>query len=216
MTVINSNATNYLGNGYYQLGSQQNSATPAASTTLAAALQAAEQPSGFSSAYQLNLSSDASDYLSGLLSGNSGGATSTDLTAAASTAPSNFTLSPTEQNQLATIIEKYKDAPQTQAFNQIQDDLKKAELDPDSLAAKAQVKNFNATSILIGFLSGTTNPDNSLADPSTASSQYDAAKSNYLQKIQTMWQNISTTGTAATDTVSGAASDDGAAATAGA
>jgi hypothetical protein len=195
MTVINNN---YLKSGYYQLGSQQNTATPSAPTTLSQALDQVDQSSGFaSSAYQLNLSANASSYLSSLLSANP---STSNPAAINNSVPDNFVLTKEQQTELAAIIEKYKDAPQTQeTFNQIQDDLKKAGLDPDRLAAKEQAASFNPTAVLISILSGNASTDTNPTDPKDIAAQYDAQKSNYLKKITSIWQSISTTGSAVTD-----------------
>lgn len=191
MTIISSN---YLSNGYYQLGSQQNTTT--APTTLAAALQQQSDQSSSSSdsAYQLNLSSDANDYLNSLLSATN--QSNSDSTNSADSIPDNFVLTPDQQNQLTAIIEKYKDVPQTQdTFNQIQDDLKKAGLDPDTLAAKEQVKNFNPTNVLLAILSGKSSSDINPTDPQELQAKYNSQKTNYLQQITDLWQKSSTTGT---------------------
>ena len=194
MTVINSN---YLNNGYYQLGSQQNTAT-SAPTTLSQALQEADQSSGFaSSAYQLNLSDNANSYLSSLLSANP---SSSNPASTNNSVPDNFVLTKEQQTQLTAIIEKYKDAPQTQeTFKKIQDDLKKADLDPDMLAAKEQASSFNPTAVLISILSGNATKDANPSDPKQIAAQYDTQKTNYLKKITSLWQSISTTGSATTD-----------------
>ena len=193
MTIINSN---YSSGGYYQLGSQQNTSTSAPLTLAAALQQQTDQSSSNSadSAYQLNLSSDANDYLNSLLGAtNQGNSNSTNT---ADSIPDNFVLSPAQKEQLSSIIQKYKDAPQTQdTFNHIQDDLKKAGLDPDTLAAKEQATSFNPTQVLIAILSGKSSSDINPTDPQEIQAKYDKQKSNYLQQVATMWKNISTTGT---------------------
>jgi hypothetical protein len=186
MTIINSN---YSSNGYYQLGSQQNTAaTTTGPTSLAEALQAIDNKSG-DSAYELNLSSDANDYLQSLLEATN---TQSSGTNSADSIPDNFTLTPDQQNKLISILDKYKDAPQTQeTFNQIQDDLKQAGLDPDTLAAKEQANNFNPTAVLIAIMSGQSSTDTNPTDPQQIQSKYNTLKSNYLQQVAEMWEKRS-------------------------
>ena len=174
--TINTSYNSYASGGYYQLGSQSS----AAADTIASAnktTNAAAEAAGFSSAYLLDLSPGASSYLNGI--GNN-----------AAQPGSDFVLTSEQQDQVIDILKKYQDAPQTQeTFNQIQDDLRQAGLDPDRLAALKQASSFNPTQVFMDILSGKTDESETM-DPNAISQQMETQKSNYLQKIISLWKGM--------------------------
>ena len=185
MTSINSTASN----AYYQLLNQNSTAQTGTVTSLADALSASADDgssSTDSSAYLMDLSPAAQAYLS-----SNSTATATSAAATSSTDSSTgFTLSETQQKQVDAILEKYKDAPYTQAtFNQIQSDLKSAGLGTDALSAQDQIKSFNSTQVLIGYLDGS---DTSTTPVQTAADEQTKA-TNFTQDLLSQWKNISTT-----------------------
>lgn len=197
MSTVNSSYANGL---YYSLSGQSGST---ASTEPLSLAQMLGQNSGTSSdsslgAYTLDLSPAAQSYLS---TGN--------LPSVVTTQGDSFTLSDKQQQEIAAILAKYKDAPQTQdTFNQIQDDLTAAHLGPDQLALQDKIKSFNATQVLIDALAGKSSD---LATSSvTPDSDEDTKSSNYMKQIIAQWKSISTAGTdgttaAASDTTSAGA-----------
>ena len=140
--------------------------------------------SSSSDAFLLNLSPDAQNYLSSLSSGTSSTGTSS--------ASDSFTLSSTQQAQLTAIIDKYKDAPYTQAtFDDLQNDLESAGLGPDQLNAEQDMNSLNPTEMLLDALNGTTPTDqSSFTDVSSGNS---TRASNYIDSILSQWQSVSTT-----------------------
>lgn len=168
-----STSLNQLKNGYYSL-SQSGSTTVTTATTNAAKTAAASAANENLSAYLLDLSPQARDYL------NSN---------AVSAVSAGFTLSEPQQNMLDTILQKYKDQPYTQdTFNQIQNDLQQAGLSPDQLAAQQQVKDFSPTQVLIDALSGNkASADNGLQNDE---SKYDQQKQNFVKGLVDKFKKI--------------------------
>jgi hypothetical protein len=180
MTSINTSAN------YYPLTNQQSGASnnSAANPTLSLlnALQGSpgNSASTNSDSYILNLSPAAQQ----LLSGNTSSSTSGN-------GNGNFILSSAEQKAVTAILAKYATAPQTQdTFNKIQDDLKAAGLDPNTLAQKDKINSFNPTETLINALNG-NNPDLLNNQNSSTDSTEQTKSSNYLQNIVKQWQNLS-------------------------
>lgn len=128
-------------------------------------------------AYSLNLSQQAQSLLNG----------------GASSSSANFTLTSAQQTTISNILEKYKNAPFTQAtFNEIQDDLQSAGVSADQLIAQDETSSFNPTDDLINALNGNYN----VTTPATTASSEQTKASNYLQSIVKEWQSISTTASA--------------------
>lgn len=185
-----STITNTPQNAYTSLANSSTSGNSGSSaTTLAEALSSLTSPAKTASSpatnsYLLDLSEAAQTYL------NKYG-THTNSTAKAS-GNENFLLTDAQAKQLQSIVEKYADAPYTQeTFDQLQDDLEDAGLSPDILAAKDQARNVNPTQFLLDALAGKT----SISDLTNGSQQevLKAKKENYMEKVQSMWESISTT-----------------------
>ena len=178
-----------LSNAYYQLptstsGTGTNAASTAAlpsSVSVAQLLLQAENPSQSGNGLDsISLSPQAQSYLDSYNS---------------SSASSSFLLSGSQQQQITQILEKYKDAPQTQdTFNQIQNDLKAAGLSPDQLIGKDLSQSFNPEMDLLDGLNGIS----AAAAPSIASEQTKAT--NFINQIYSQWQAISTQSAAAATT----------------
>jgi hypothetical protein len=207
-----SSINNLLNSGYYQLGGSSSGANTAAANpaSLAQALSASTgtSSSSGSAAYLLNISPQAQQYLNGLN-------TSTAAPSAISSGATNsgFTLTPDEKDTIATILAKYKDAPQTQAtFNQIQDALSAVGLGANQLAQKDQIKNFSSTELLVADLNG--NYDDAKAMVAGNSTAEQGKASSYIQQIASQWKNLASSSTAAdaapADAVSAASSSGGA------
>lgn len=178
MTTINPYTSSY----YSLLGNSQaqtTETTPAASTT---ADTPATTPS-LSSAYSLDLSPQAQNYLNqSMATGSTNG---------------SFVLSQADEQKISDILDKYKDAPFTQdTYNKILADLKEAGLAPDQLAAKDEVKTFNATQTLLDALNGKDTP---ITTPASAQEESQKKASNYVQGILQDWKSISTQVPAADD-----------------
>ena len=192
--------------GYYQLS---NNATSSGSNTptdsLLAALNATSGANSSansaisSSAYLLNLSPQAQQYMSSSSGSSSSSGVSSAISALNGTSgSSSFVLTTQQQQTITNIITKYKNAPYTQAtFNQIQNDLNSAGLGTNQLSGKDKAQNFNATSLLIDDLNGNSSAATAMTSPDETSKS-----SNYMQQILSQWQTISgNTGTpAATNT----------------
>lgn len=134
---------------------------------------------GSSNAYDLTLSAQAQQLLAGYSASS------------ASSESGSFLLTQEQQDTIASIVQKYKDAPFTQeTFESLQQDLQAAGLSAQTLAVKDQVNGFNPTSVLIQAMSGTS-------DASTQSlTSADAEQSKmqkYLQAIVNQWQSVSST-----------------------
>lgn len=175
---------------YYQLFGQQSSATNTTSASLtqslADALDALSSSGSGSGAYSLNLSPAAQALMNG---GSSGSGTGSSTT---------FTLTSAQQADIKTILEKYKDAPYTQAtFDSIQSDLSAAGLGAPQLSAEDQVNSFNSTDVFLSALSGNYS---SLNTPSQSATSEQTKTANYMNDIISAWQSISTTYSASADT----------------
>lgn len=178
---INTNYNYSKSGSYYQLASEKGS-TNNLTTEQKDALKKIEEATGYSSSYVLDLSKDANDFLSNNTNNSS------------SNNDDTFILSKSQQKKLNAILEKYKDAPQTQeTFNTIQDDLKKAGLDPDSLATKDKALSFNSIQVFLDILSGKTDQSdgNSKQNSKDDSDKYQTNKSNYLNTVLDLWKSNS-------------------------
>ena len=226
MTSINTtnNSSYYQLLSQQQTAAQTTSATP--TTSLADMLAENDDSSSNSSAYLMDLSPAAQAYLNnnsststadtslaGMLNSTSdtndtslasllSGATNTsdsNATDDSSDTSSTFTITAAQQKTIDSILDKYKNAPYTQAtFNDIQNDLKTAGLSSDELSAKDQISSFNATSVLMGYLDGS----NTSATPVESSSDEQTKSTNFMQSVMSQWQSISTTASASTAAVS--------------
>jgi hypothetical protein len=180
--------------GYYQLANllssgSGSSGNPLSSSSSTSSLQALEQAllgggsgSGSSSpgAYLLDLSPQAQSLLSGNSTSSSGGQST------------EFTLTSAQETQIKNILEKYKDAPLTQAtFTEIQNALQAAGLSPQTLGAEDQVKSFNPTNVLLSALNGNYAAVNS---PSVTASNEQTKESNYMKDIVSAWKSLDTSG----------------------
>jgi len=180
------------------LSSLLSSSSGSSTSSSAAALQALDQElSGTSSSsgsgvgsYLLDLSPAAQQILSGASTGTTSGSGSS----------SNFTLTKAQQTAIENIIDKFKDAPFTQAtFTEITNALQAAGLSPEQLAAKDEITSFNPTTVLLGDLSG-----NYTSVPSAAKtlSNEQTKENNFLQDIEKFWKSISTTASSASGSAS--------------
>lgn len=135
------------------------------------------------SSYLLDLSETARNYLERL---NDTQATQSSST----TQRTGIVLNSTQQQTLADILTKYKDAPYNDAtFRLIQQDLDDAGIGADTLAAKQQVKQLNTTLIFLDVLNGGDGSAGTIGDSETLKSQ---AK-GYLESVVAQWEKISTT-----------------------
>lgn len=192
-------------NGYYQLanllssGSGSSTSSSSSQTNSLQALETALLSSGSASsqsnpdAYLLDLSPQAQQLLSnGSTSSASGNST-------------QFTLTSTQQTAIKNILEKYKDAPLTQAtFQEIQNALQAAGLSPQTLGAEDQIKSFNPTNVLLDALGGNYN---SIQNPQTTASSEQTKEGNYMQSIVSLWKSLdssisSANGSSSANTVS--------------
>lgn len=180
------------GSGYYQLNSSGSGTsantgrTQAATPSLASALGGTSNASPFSDAVLLDLSPAAQQYLSGL-----GAASATAQPAPSTQGKQDFVLSTQQQQKLNAILDKYKDAPYSQAtFDSIQDDLQQAGLGPNQLSAKDRVDNFSTTAVLVDALNGGNGTTPGSAPVSD--SQLQAKSANYIQDVVGQWKKIST------------------------
>ncbi len=145
-------------------------------------------------AYNLDLSPNAQNYLSGLsqTSATSNNPLTNSDTSMSFASSNGFLLSDKQQQTIQSIIAKYKDAPYTQdTFQKIQDDLTQAGLSPKQLSLEDNARNFSTTKVLVAALSG-----QSTSDPASSSSIQSDEKTNsdnYMQGIMKQWKNISTT-----------------------
>jgi len=190
-TITSNNAAYYPLSGQSGAPTASQNASPTA--TLAQALSAdASNGSSNNSAYLLSLSPEAQQYLNadsgaqGLTGTNSG----------------SFTLSTQQQQAIASILAKYKDAPYTQdTFDQIQNDLNTAGLGANQLSLQDQNKNFNPTQMLLDDLNGNYTAADALASPNSGTEQ--TKVSNYMQQIAAEWKNMQPTSTASATEVGG-------------
>ena len=141
------------------------------------------------SAYHLNLSPAAQNYLNGASSNPS----LSDPLASSSFASANgFQLTTEQKNQMQTILQKYKDAPYTQdTYNNIQNDLDRAGLSPNKLSLIDHAKNFSSTKVFLAAISGQS--DNTLPTASSIAADEKSNADRYMADIIKQWKSISTT-----------------------
>ncbi len=214
MSTINSS----LLSNYYSLTNTDNSSTSTSistssssssslSDTLASLLDSdsADTADGGSSdnSYMLDLSPEAQSYLSSM---NMASSTSTGTASTPTTSSSDIILTNAQQAKLNQIIDKYKDAPYTQdTFDDMQNDLEEAGLGTDQLNAEDRMRSLNPTQMLIDALNGQTDDLSSLTDTSN-----DATKAtNFMNKVISQWQGVSSTydPNADADSTAGATTD---------
>ena len=178
-----SSITNVNNSGYYQLSNPSAGAGGASTSPTSALMQAlgissdSQSAASPSAAYLLDLSPQAQQYLNG-------GASATSPINSSS---ANFTLTAQQQQSIATILAKYKDAPYTQAtFDNIQNDLQATGLDPATLSRVDQAQNFNATELFIDDLNGDYSDAAAMTNPDESTKS-----SNYMQQIISEWKTIS-------------------------
>lgn len=95
-----------------------------------------------------------------------------------------FTLTTKQQEQLQSVLDKYKDKPQTQAnYDAIQKDLKKYRLDTVNMGAKESVKSFSLKGMMFAIMSG-KDVSSGTADRAQALAQ---KKSAYAIQIVADW-----------------------------
>jgi len=190
MSAINTQLQN---NGYYQLNGSGAGAsntgnahrTSHTGSGLASALNNSGNK-GFSDAVLLDLSPAAQKYLSGLSARNP----QAQSAAQSSGGSDGFILSAKQRLALSAVLEKYKDAPYTQAtFDAIQDDLQKEGLGPNQLSAKTKVSSFNSTAVLVDALNG----GKGTTPGSVVISDEDLSKkaTNYIQDVAAQWKKLS-------------------------
>ncbi len=214
MSTINSS----LLSNYYSLTNTDSSSTSTStstssssssslSDTLASLLDSdsADTADGGSSdnSYMLDLSPEAQSYLSSM---NMASSTSTGTASTPTTSSSDIILTNAQQAKLNQIIDKYKDAPYTQdTFDDMQNDLEEAGLGTDQLNAEDRMRSLNPTQMLIDALNGQTDDLSSLTDTSN-----DATKAtNFMNKVISQWQGVSSTydPNADADSTAGATTD---------
>lgn len=136
--------------------------------------------------YLLNLSDEARDYLATQAKNAAAGQTDTSPA-------EGFALSNAQQEQLDSIIAKYKDAPFTQeSFDAMLTEIEQAGLGPQTLAAKDQVRQLNTTQLFLNVMNG----DNNLTFGASNNAVQKAKGEAHLQAIYDQWENISTTASA--------------------
>ncbi|MEJ0009708.1 MAG: hypothetical protein WDN72_03805 [Alphaproteobacteria bacterium] len=149
------------------------------------------------SAFTLDLSPDAQNYLQQMSSGNGSSAQ----------AGNGFLLSPQQQRTLNSILQKYQDAPFDQAtYDSIQNDLQAAGLAPQQLAAQDQMRQFNPVTELVDALSGKSSGLNPMDFGS--STDENANANSYMQMVVNQWQGMSATSGSANDTTTGGGAAD--------
>ena len=141
--------------------------------------------------YLLDLSPEAQAYLTTM----SGNGSTTSQNSATSSNGNGIVLSPVQQDKLAAILQKYKDAPYTDAtFQAIQKDMSAAGIGADALAAQNQMRHINPTAMLLDALNG--------GDGSTGtvggSADLAASTKDFMGKVAQQWQTISSDYDAAT------------------
>ncbi len=229
MTNINNYGSYYtLGNTTQQNSNQTASTGTSSVPSLADVLStdtnsSTDSNSNSNSAYLLDLSPEAQQYLNSTSSSSSSSSTSSDISlsdyldslsgtsttsfnssSTSSNSNASFILTPQQQQKIEDILNKYKGQPMTQAtYNQIQNDLNTAGLGPDQLSAKDQSSSFNATMVLLSALNGDTSDPSQTTANTQATEQTKA--SNYMDMIQSAWQNMNAS--TATDASSSDSSD---------
>ncbi len=166
---------NPLSSGYYSLAQYSGAVGSSSSASNAAQQSSANSAADSLSAYMLDLSPEAKNYL--------------NIAAVTSTVSDQFALSSDQQKKIDAILEKYKNQSYTQdTFNKIQVDLQAAGLSPDQLAGQAQAKSFSPTQALLNALNGrNVSNDNTNENPAD---KYDNQKKNFVQQIAEKFQKI--------------------------
>jgi hypothetical protein len=189
MTVISN--TNYYSLTNSTTSSNADSAASAQQLpSLAAILESVDSSDTSSSqsnsdGFLLDLSPSAQAYLQQQQTGSSSSSSATGST--------TFTLTPTQQQKLASILEKYKDEPFTQeTFDQIQDDMTAAGIGINQLSAQDAAQQFNPTSQLLDTLNG-------ISPTSTSTVSTKTKASNFIQQVIDEWKSISTTADSTTE-----------------
>ena len=134
--------------------------------------------------YLLDLSPEAQAYLTSM---NGNGSSSSQASTTSSTG-AGIVLSPVQQDKLSAILQKYKDAPYTDAtFKAIQRDMSAAGIGADSLAGKAAMRNLNPTSMLLNALAGGDGSVGTIG----GSADIAAMEMNFMGTVNTQWQRMS-------------------------
>lgn len=108
-----------------------------------------------------------------------------------------FTLTAKQKDQLETVLDKYKDKPQTQAnYDAMQKDLKKYRLDTVNMAAKESVSTFSVKGIMLSILNG-KDVSNGTAERAQALA---TKKSAYAEQIVADWAAVRAAATTTTET----------------
>ena len=187
MTTISS--TSILQQLMQKDSSTSNGSTSTAQSTLTDYLAQAQgtdignASSSSGNSYLLDLSAEAQAYLtSGNGSGGGSQGSSTSSTGA------SIVLSPVEQDKLTAILQKYKNAPYTEAtFQSIQKDMSAAGIGADSLAAKAEMRNLNPTAMLLNALNGGDGSVGTVGNSTDITSM----ETSFMGKVNSQWQAIS-------------------------
>ncbi len=214
MTTINPNISQY-----YTLASTLNSSTtstgsdsstsaatdPSILDAFAAVDGSSDDPTNTNNgnSYLLDLSPSAQAYLQNYSGSSSNNSTSSSNGAA-------VVLNFQQQNTLTAILQKYKDAPYTDAtFQQIQNDMSAAGIGADSLAAQAQMRAVNPTLMLLDALNGGSGSVGTIGSSSDIMTQETA----FMKQVADQWSQISTTVndsvSGGTDTTTGGTADAG-------
>jgi hypothetical protein len=182
MTSVNSN----LSGSYYDLNSSSSKQTQTGKAQSAPSLadylgqgKTADSKSSNNSAYSLDLSPEAQNYLKG--------------SSGSSFASANgFQLTNEQKNKIQSILEKYKDAPYTQeTYEKIQNDLEKAGVSPQKLALLDNAKNFSTTKVLIAALTGQSADD--AVTPWSFEADQKSNSESYMDDIVKQWKALSST-----------------------
>jgi len=113
---------------------------------------------------------------------------------AATPTSTTFTISASQQKQINDILAKYKNAPVTQAtYDEIQNALQAAGLDPATMQKIDQVNSFNPQQIFMDALNGTD--PTTVTNPNTSASAESTKATNYMNSIVSQWKAESTAGT---------------------
>ena len=187
MTTISS--TSILQQLMQKDSSTSNGSTSTAQSTLTDYLAQAQgkdignASSSSGNSYLLDLSAEAQAYLtSGNGSGGGSQGSSTSSTGA------SIVLSPVEQDKLTAILQKYKNAPYTEAtFQNIQKDMSAAGIGADSLAAKAEMRNLNPSAMLLNALNGGDGSVGTVGNSTDIASM----ETSFMGKVNSQWQAIS-------------------------
>lgn len=108
-----------------------------------------------------------------------------------------FTLTDKQQEQLQSVLDKYKDKPQTQDnYDAIQKDLKKYRLDLVNMSAKESAKSFSLKGIMLSIMNG-----KDVSNGTTERAQALATKkSAYAEQIVADWAVVRATAAATATT----------------